>query len=128
MSVRLHHIVPVIAVLLAAPPAIAADQERVQQLEQRREKLRQKWERQFREADRDGDRRLSRSEAVAAGLPRAVLDRFDEIDADGDGGLSPEELLAAQEKRVRAAASPAESDRISETSVSPEAPAANRAE
>lgn len=104
MAMRRRGIVPVLGLLLVTMPAFAGDAgTRERQLEARREQLRQKWERQFREADSDGSRTLTREEAEAARLPRSLLERFDEIDTDGDGALSPEELLAARQKRVRAA-------------------------
>ncbi|MEQ1439934.1 EF-hand domain-containing protein [Fontimonas sp. SYSU GA230001] len=92
-------ILPVLAAL-PAPPVHAASDAAV---EQRRERLRQKREQQFRDADRDQSRSLSRAEIEAAGLPTSLLRHFDEIDTDGDGALSPEELQAMQDRRVRAA-------------------------
>jgi Ca2+-binding EF-hand superfamily protein len=44
---------------------------------------------QWRQADRDGDGELSRTEAAA--MP-ALASRFDTIDRDGNGRLSPEEV------------------------------------
>lgn len=60
-------------------------------------------ETQFRVADVDRSRGLSRSE-VEAGLPRVLLKHFDSIDADGNGELSPEELIAMREEQAKARA------------------------
>lgn len=60
-------------------------------------------EAQFRAADVDRSRGLSRSE-VEAGLPRVLLKHFDSIDADGNGELSPEELIAMREEQAKARA------------------------
>ncbi len=120
--VRLVVIVPVLVTLLAPSLATAGgDEQRAQQLEQRRERLQQKWEQQFRAADLDGDRRLSREEAVNARLPKALLDRFDAIDLDGDCTLSPEELLTAQEKRGKNRVLPA-NEEIGDATVKTTAP------
>lgn len=72
-------------------------------MEQRREKLRAKRELQFRAADTDQSRSLTRAEIEAAGLPSALLRQFERIDSDGDGTLTPEELESAQTRRVDAA-------------------------
>ena len=48
-------------------------------------------------ADKDGDGKISRSEAVA--LPR-LAKHFDEIDTNKDGFLSKEELKASREKHI----------------------------
>ena len=88
-------IVPLAALLLGAA---APDRESF--LAQRREQLRQKWEQQFRAADTNQDRLLSREEGQAAKLPPALLDRFGEIDTNQDQQLSPEELMAVYEKRL----------------------------
>lgn len=88
-------IVPLAALLLGA-----AAQDRESLLEQRREMLRQKWEAQFRAADADGDRLLTREEAQKAQLPPALVDHFADIDTDRDQKLSPEELMAVYEKRL----------------------------
>lgn len=88
------------AAALAGDPAMRAHAAAV---EQRRERLREKRERQFRDADSDGSRTLTRAEIEAAGMPRVLLQRFDEIDTDGDDALSPEELAALQSRRVDSA-------------------------
>lgn len=76
-------------------------------LEARRALLAQKRERQFREADTNGDRGLSREELRASSLPPVLLKRFDEIDRDGDGRLSPEELQVLDRRAAAAATAPA---------------------
>ena len=48
-------------------------------------------------ADKDGDGKISRAEAVA--LPR-LAKHFDEIDTNKDGFLSKEELKASREKHA----------------------------
>lgn len=75
---------------------------RVQQLQQRRQRLHDKWEQRFRAADADDSRTLSRAECVKAGLPASIIDNFDKIDTNHDGQLSPEELIAVYEKRLQA--------------------------
>lgn len=72
-------------------------------MEQRREKLRAKRELQFRTADIDQSRSLTRAEIEGAGLPSTLLRQFERIDSDGDGALTPEELESAQARRVEAA-------------------------
>ncbi|PWN55579.1 hypothetical protein DEH80_11975 [Abyssibacter profundi] len=54
---------------------------------------------QFRQADVDGSRSLSREE-VRNGLPKIIHTRFDEIDLDQDGQLSPDELRALQARQA----------------------------
>ncbi len=108
MRRRLCFILPVLAAALACDPSQAgdppgADAARRQALEARREQLARKREAQFRAADRDGDRGLSREELAGSDLPRVLLRRFDEIDRDGDGRLSPEELQALERERLDAA-------------------------
>ena len=73
---------------------------RQQMLERHRQQLAARREQQFRDADRDGDRGLSRDELRASQLPPVLLQRFDEIDRDHDGRLSPEELQALGFARV----------------------------
>ena len=82
----------------AAPPA----DPRLAIIQQHREKLRKKWEEQFRAADTDNSRSLSREEAESGGLPASIRDHFEDIDTDHDGQLTPEELMAAFEKRLDA--------------------------
>ncbi len=48
-------------------------------------------------ADKDGDGKISRTEAVA--LPR-IAKHFDEIDTNKDGFLSKEEMKAFHDKRA----------------------------
>lgn len=84
-----------------------AQSEREQLLQARRAQLAQKREQQFRAADSDGDRGLTREELRASTLPPVLLKRFDEIDSDGDGRLSPEELQSL-DRRASAAASGSE--------------------
>ncbi|WP_043111859.1 hypothetical protein [Solimonas flava] len=109
MCRRLPFILPVLAAALACgssqagEPAPGADAPRRQALEARREQLARKREAQFRAADRDGDRGLSREELAGSGLPRVLLQRFDAIDRDGDGRLSPEELQALDRERLDSA-------------------------
>jgi hypothetical protein len=50
----------------------------------------------FTALDRNGDQRISRSEA---GFDRVMSEVFAEIDADGDGYVSPAEYAAAEKKR-----------------------------
>ena len=50
----------------------------------------------FTTLDRNGDRRISRSEA---GFDRAMSDLFAEIDTDGDGFVSTAEYAAAEKTR-----------------------------
>lgn len=90
-----------VSVLLLSAVGIAAAQE-PSAVEQRREKLRAKRELQFRTADTDLSRSLTRAEIEAAGLPPALLRQFDTIDVDADGALTPEELESAQTRRAEA--------------------------
>jgi Ca2+-binding EF-hand superfamily protein len=50
----------------------------------------------FTALDRNGDQRISRSEA---GFDRVMSEVFAEIDADGDGYVSSAEYAAAEKKR-----------------------------
>lgn len=50
----------------------------------------------FKRIDKDGDGKLSRSEAAA---DRALAERFDAIDTDGDGSISQAEYEQAQMKK-----------------------------
>lgn len=50
----------------------------------------------FTELDRNGDHRISRSEA---GFDRVMSDLFAEIDTDGDGFVSTAEYAAAEKNR-----------------------------
>ena len=101
-------ILPVPALLLASAIASAdAPTDRERLLEARRAQLAQKRERQFRDADTDADRGLSREELRASSLPPALLRRFAEIDRDGDDRLSAEELQALDRRAAAAATSPA---------------------
>jgi Ca2+-binding EF-hand superfamily protein len=90
--------------LLLTQPLFAQEQDpaRAALMQQRRDQLKKKWEQQFRAADADNSGSLTREEAKKAGLPAAIMDRFDDIDSDHDGQLSPEELMAAYEKRLEA--------------------------
>lgn len=93
---------------LALGPALAdSAANRAELLEARRARLAAKWEAQFRAADADGDRALTREECRAGGLPATIAERFAEIDADADGTLSPAELQAMQSRRVEAQRAPA---------------------
>jgi Ca2+-binding EF-hand superfamily protein len=85
--------------LLASGAGVALDEA---ELSRHRERLKEKWELQFRAADADEDRRLSRHEIEAAELPESLARHFDEIDVDGDKGLSPQELWTVHEKRLQA--------------------------
>lgn len=87
----------------ALPAAATASDDRARVLDERRERLRAHREQQFRAADVDGSRSLTREEIEAAKLSNSLLRRFDEIDANGDGVLSPEELDTAHARRVAAA-------------------------
>lgn len=89
----------VLALFLVCATCFAADDT---ELSQRRDRLKHKWEAQFRAADTDGDRLLSRAEIQAGGLPEALSDQFDEIDLDHDKALSPQELWVVHEKRLQA--------------------------
>jgi hypothetical protein len=51
----------------------------------------------FAELDRNGDRRISRSEA---GFDRVLSQTFAEIDTDGDGFVSSAELATAEKNRA----------------------------
>ncbi|MFT4046868.1 MAG: hypothetical protein QM661_09260 [Solimonas sp.] len=77
-----------------------------QMLDTRRARLAQKREVQFRAADRDADRGLTREELAASDLPKVLLRRFDDIDSNHDGKLSPEELQALERRQIRAATAP----------------------
>ncbi|MEW6166688.1 MAG: hypothetical protein AB1651_03175 [Pseudomonadota bacterium] len=111
MSIRQTFIVPVcVLALLAGATAAAQPPLDRSVVDLRREQLREKRERQFRAADVDRSRSLTREEIEAAGLPSALLRRFDEIDADGDGGLAPEELEEAQRRRIEAARATGDAD------------------
>jgi hypothetical protein len=57
-------------------------------------------EAQFRRADVDNNRSLSRQE-VEDGLPRIIHARFDEIDLNADDHLTPDELRALQERQAQ---------------------------
>jgi hypothetical protein len=83
---------------LAGP--LDGPEQRAAMLAQRRERLKQKWEAEFRAADTDADRALTRDEMQAGKLPSALLEHFDDIDRDHDGHVTPEELWAVYGKRV----------------------------
>lgn len=55
---------------------------------------RKRFEERFKEADKNGDGKLSRDEAFGP-----LKENFDKIDADHDGQLTPEEIQKAQEAR-----------------------------
>lgn len=93
-------ILPVSVVLLSA--AGLAQAQAPTAVDERREKLRAKRERQFRLADTDQSRSLTRAEIEAGRLPSALLRQFERIDSDGDGALTPEELESAQQRRAAA--------------------------
>src|SRR3546814_4548746 len=91
---------PVLLSLLIAGPVRAESDtagksadisDRTALLQARREQLAQKRERQFRVADADHDRGLSRAELSASDMPRVLVRRFDEIDGNQDGELSRSE-------------------------------------
>jgi hypothetical protein len=112
MSRRPSVILPVLAAVLASAmaSAVAADEpaatpapDAAQMLDARRARLAEKREQQFRTADRDGDRGLSRDELAASSLPKVLLRRFDEIDSNHDGRLEPVELQALEQKQIEAA-------------------------
>ena len=88
-----------IAGLLSLLPLLAAAD--ATDLEQRRERLAQKREREFRQADTDNSRSLTREEIVAAHLPELLLSHFDDIDTDHSGALTPEELQAAAQRQLQ---------------------------
>jgi hypothetical protein len=88
-----------IALLLGGSTAFAADES---ELSRHRERLKEKWEAQFKAADADGNRLLSRDEAAAGGLPESLVAHFDEIDLDHDKYLSPQELWTVHDKRLQA--------------------------
>ncbi len=50
----------------------------------------------IKDADTDGNGKLSRDEAAAAGMDKMV-ENFDKIDTNGDGEISREEMKAARE-------------------------------
>ena len=56
-----------------------------------------KMHERFKAADKDGDGKISRAEAVA--LPR-IAKHFDEIDTNKDGFVTKEELKAQHDKRA----------------------------
>ena len=56
-----------------------------------------KMQERFKAADKDGDGRISRAEAVV--LPR-IAKHFDEIDTNTDGFITKEELKARRDKRA----------------------------
>ena len=56
-----------------------------------------KMHERFKAADKDGDGKISRAEAVA--LPH-IAKHFDEIDTNKDGFITKEELKAQHDKRV----------------------------
>ena len=56
-----------------------------------------KMHERFKVADKDGDGKISREEAVA--LPR-LAKHFDEIDTNKDGFITKEEMRAFHEKRM----------------------------
>ena len=57
----------------------------------------QKMHERLKAADKDGDGKISRAEAVA--LPR-IAKHFDEIDTNKDGFITREELKAFHDKRT----------------------------
>jgi Ca2+-binding EF-hand superfamily protein len=57
------------------------------------------WAAEFNAADKDGDGRISREEALSAN-PN-LGDHFDAIDADGDGFISPEEDRAMLDRGIK---------------------------
>lgn len=105
MKLLIAVILPVLAALLAPPDVHAFDptMQSKAAVAQRRERLREKREQQFRAADLDQSRSLTRTEIETAKLPAALLRRFAEIDTNGDGALTPEELEAVQNRRIEAA-------------------------
>ena len=56
-----------------------------------------KMHERFKAADKDGDGKISREEAIA--LPR-IAKHFDEIDTNKDGFITKEEMRAFHEKRM----------------------------
>lgn len=56
-----------------------------------------KMQERIKAADKDGDGRISRAEAVA--LPR-IAKHFDEIDTNKDGFITKEEMKAFHDKRA----------------------------
>ena len=65
--------------------------------EQTRGERAHKMHERMKAADKDGDGKISRAEAIA--LPR-LAKHFDEIDTNKDGFLSKEELKASREKHA----------------------------
>jgi hypothetical protein len=61
----------------------------------RRERLRERFE----EADKDGDRALSKDEAART-APR-LRDKFDNIDSNRDGRATPDEIRAFRRERAK---------------------------
>lgn len=120
MRRRCSFILPVLLALLSAEPApaapLATSSDRAALLQARREQLEQKREQQFRAADTDHNRGLSRAELSASDLPRVLSRRFDEIDTNRDGELSPEELQALDRKRLAEAS---RTDAVAEATAPP---------
>ena len=56
-----------------------------------------KMHERFKAADKDGDGKISRAEAVAL---RRIAKHFDEIDTNKDGFVTKEELKARHDKRA----------------------------
>jgi len=103
---RWFRILPVLTLALASAGAGAAGDGDAPTLDAHRERLAQKREAQFRAADQNGDRGLSREELAGSKLPKVLLRRFEDIDTDGDGKLSPEELQALEQRQIKSATQP----------------------
>lgn len=69
--------------------------ERQQLRELRHERQRERFE----QADKDGDRALSKDEA-AKGAPR-LNEKFDDVDANRDGRATPDEIRAFRRERAK---------------------------
>jgi len=58
-----------------------------------------KFDEKFRNADKDGDGALTKTEAETAGMGR-VVEHFDKLDADRDGKVTRNEIRALVRQRL----------------------------